>query len=98
MVGVVAVIRALIGLGLLLAWSTWLTMICVGSLFGLDVVNSSVGFLEAVPLGAGFLFLGALPFAALMAASWSSISEPETQKSPTPLAGDRALRAGRCGR
>jgi len=69
----------LLGLGLLGTWSAWVFMLIIGALFGLDVVNSSVSFVDALPLGFGFVLVGIVPLVGLFAAVIA-----DAPKGPTP--------------
>lgn len=80
-------LRGLIG-GLILwlilaAWAAWVVMLTVGALAGFDVVNSTVSFVEAFPLGLGLVVVGLWPMLGLIALA---VREPakgsETRKDP----------------
>lgn len=88
----------LFGFTTMVLWASWLMMLCIGGLFGLDVVNASVGFFESIPFGLGFVTFGLLPFSALLLASAVGAGQ-EQKKGPTSLSESRAsYRGNRCGR
>lgn len=87
----------LFGFAIMVLWASWLIMLSIGGLFGLDVVNASVGFFDSIPFGLGFVALGVLPFSALLLAS--AVDGVEQKKGPTSLSESRAFyRGDRCGR
>lgn len=61
-----AVIRTIVGVSVLTIWATWLFMLMIGTLAGFDVVNGTVGFFQAIPLGLGFVLIGLLPITSLI--------------------------------
>lgn len=61
--------QATLGLGLLGTWAAWIIMLFVGALAGLDVVNGTVGFVDALPLGFGFILLGFCPLVGVILAA-----------------------------
>lgn len=53
----------------LAAWSAWIIMLGIGALHSLGVVNATISFHEAIPLGFGFVALGVLPIGMVLASS-----------------------------
>lgn len=61
-----ATLATLVGLVIAALWMSWLVMLVVGSLAGMDVVNATVGFVDAIPLGFGLVLVGLLPLVAII--------------------------------
>ena len=57
----------LLGVLTLSAWATWVIMLGIGSLASLGVVNETVSFHEAAPLGVGAVAFVFMPFLFLLA-------------------------------
>jgi len=96
-----ALLAIVIGIGCLTVWVSWLVMLVIGSLAGLDVVNATVGFVEAIPLGLGLVLVGVLPFGMLcaVAADNDRADQQAHAKDPSPpLSSGPSVRSPSCRR
>lgn len=77
-------ITLVIGIAAMTVWWSWLVMLLIGTLAGLDVVNGTVSFVNAIPLGLGLVVMGILPLLSLMVVASESDNPPAPPDAKKP--------------